>query len=299
MFAHSFDNEEQNFKNKKTAIAGFFTIGLHGLLLLYLLFTILTPPNPPYTDNGGGMTVNFGTDAEGMGDLQPLTLTPAEQLQPQTAAASASAPSTSQQQLETQTTEDAPIVEAPKKPTPVQKPNNNALFKPNKNNNTTQSTTTAAAEIPPAPKADPNALFNKGAYGSPNNSKGDGTGNKPGDQGNPNGDPNSKNYLGDGDGSGSGHGSGDLNGGYSLRGRSKLSLPAPPQCSNKGKVVIAIKVDRTGKVIDATFKRFESTVFDQCNVNNALSAARKATFNADPNAPEIQEGTIAYIYKVN
>jgi len=31
------------------------------------------------------------------------------------------------------------------------------------------------------------------------------------------------------------------------------------------KVVVAIKVDKTGKVVDAVFKRFESTAFDECN----------------------------------
>ena len=34
------------------------------------------------------------------------------------------------------------------------------------------------------------------------------------------------------------------------------------------------------------------------NVNNALNAARKATFNADANAPDTQEGTITYVYQV-
>jgi outer membrane biosynthesis protein TonB len=299
MFAQSFEAEERSFRNKKTSLATLTTVGIHALLLLFLIFTILTPPDPPYTDNGGGMTVNFGTDESGMGDLQPLTLTPAEQVTQQAAAPSKSAPTSAEEELVTQNIEDAPAIETPKKPSPKPKPNSEALFKPNKNTNPNNSNATAKTEAPPAPKADPNALFNKGAYGSPNNSKGDGTGTTPGDQGKPTGDPNSKNYLGDGDGSGTGGGKGDLNGGYSLRGRSKLSLPAPPQCSNKGKVVIAIKVDRSGKVTDATFRRFESTVFDQCNVNNALAAARKATFNSDPNAPEVQEGTISYIYKVN
>ena len=117
-------------------------------------------------------------------------------------------------------------------------------------------------------------MFSKGAYGKPNGSKSDGTGGGNGDQGKPDGDPNSRNYLG-GDGGGQGGGNGALKGGYSLRGRKKLSLPPPNQCNTQGKVVIAIKVDKAGKVVDATFKRFESTVFDDCNKTNALTAARK------------------------
>ena len=40
-------------------------------------------------------------------------------------------------------------------------------------------------------------------------------------------------------------------------------------------------------------------MFDDCNKTNALNAARKATFNSDPGAPDIQEGTITYIYEVH
>ena len=90
-----------------------------------------------------------------------------------------------------------------------------------------------------------------------------------------------------------------MNGGYSLKGRNKIALPPPTQCNSKGKVVVTIKVDKSGKVVEAKLKRFDSTVFDECNVNNALAAARKSTFTPDANAPDIQEGTITYIYKVN
>jgi hypothetical protein len=141
-------------------------------------------------------------------------------------------------------------------------------------------------------------MFHKGAYGNPNNSHGDGTGGGQGDQGNPNGDPNSRNYLGSGDGNGTGPGHGDLSGGFGLKGRKIVFSPKPEKCPSNGRVVIGIKVDRSGKVVEATFKRFASTVFDDCNKNNALNAARKATFNPDPNAPEIQEGSKTYIFKV-
>ena len=305
MFVSNFESDERSFKNRKTAIATFVTIGLHALIILFLLWSILSPPTPPFTDRAGGVTVNFGTDDAGTGDIQPMTLTPIEADFTLAAAPNTAQPiASSQEEVVTQDIDEAPVVESNKSETPKPKTDDNALFKPTAKANTgkpiTSSTNTnTSANTNPEPKADPNALFTKGAKGTPNNSKGDGTGGGQGDQGKPNGDPNSRNYLGDGDGNGVGHGNGDLSGGYSLKGRNKVALPPPVQCSSKGKVVVAIKVDKTGKVVDAKLKRFESTVFDECNVNNALNAARKSSFTPDANAPDIQEGTITYIYKVN
>ncbi len=301
MFVQSFESEERSFKNRKTSWAAFITLFLHGLILLFLILTILTPPDPPYTDSAGGVAVSFGTDDAGSGDVQPMTLTPiAADFSP--APAAASTPSSSAaEDIATQDLEDAPVIEKTNTEAPKPKPNENALFKPNKNNTTKAEPNNSKAtnNTPPAPTTNSDALFTKGAKGNPNNSKGDGTGGGKGDQGKPDGDPNSKNYLGDGDGNGSGSGKGDLHGGFSLKGRNKVALPPPTQCSSKGKVVVSIRVDRNGRVVEAKLKRFESTVFDECNVNNALSAARKSTFTPDTNAPEIQEGTITYIYKVN
>lgn len=303
MFASQFEIEDQAFRNRKNVTAGIITILVHALLLLILLFSILHTPIPPFEDNAGGMAVNYGTDQSGTGDIQPFTYNPGATAS--SAKASAAAAKTESQPESGITSEDESdvVMHKDEKEHPKPKVNKKAIYKPSpKTNNNENATAKAAATpapvAPPQPKPDPNAMFSKGAYGKPNGSKSDGTGGGNGDQGNPNGDPNSRNYLG-GDGGGEGGGNGALKGGYSLRGRKKLSLPPPNQCSNQGRVVIAIKVDRTGKVVDATFRRFESTVFDDCNKGNALAAARKATFNADPAAPEIQEGTITYIYEVH
>lgn len=305
MFATEYDSAERDFRNRKTAIATTVTVLIHALILLILIFFMLRTPIPPFEDNAGGMSVNFGTDAVGTGDEQPFTYNPGP------TPANASAPGKTQpeenapEKLLTQDNEEtnvtAPKVEEDK---PKPKVNNDAVFKKHPKTSSTAKTNNTAAtpSVAPVqqPKPDANAMFSKGAYGAPNHSKGDGTGGGKGDQGNPNGDPNSRNYLGDGgEGNGQGHGHGDLKGGASLKGRKNTALPAPGQCSAQGSVVVAIKVDRNGKVIDANFMRFKSTSVDDCNINNAIIAARKATFNADPSAPEVQEGTITYIYKVH
>ncbi len=301
MFTTSFDTEEKEFRQRKTAWAAIITLLVHGLILLLLFFTILHTPIPPFEDNAGGMAVNFGFDEVGSGETQPFSYNPGPMETSQEAGSATPEKSTPDEVLSQENGEEAVVVpKAEEKP--KVKPDENAMFKPNKNPSTNKTTTSKPNKTEnPAPAQQPNkdALFTKGAYGEPNKSVGDGTGGGQGDQGKPNGDPNSKNYLGDGNGDGQGPGSGDLNGGYSLAGRKKLSLPAPQTCTIQGKVVIKIKVDRSGKVVAADFERFKSTTFDKCNIDNALAAAKKSTFNAVANAPETQEGTITYIYKVH
>ena len=301
MFVSQFENEEQSFRNRKTSMAVVATIVFHALILLILLFSILKEPNPPLEELSGGTTVNFGTDDAGTGDEQPFTFNPGPTAT--SAAASASQPEeTAPEKVLTQENADNDVVVPKADDKPKPKVNKQAVFKkttrPTHTENTTAATSPAAVSAP-QPKPDANAMFSKGAYGTPNKSTSDGTGGGHGDQGKPNGDPNSRNYLGDGDGNGEGHGHGDLKGGYSLKGRKNTSRPEPCKCSSQGTVVIAIKVDRNGKVTDASLLRFKSTAVEDCNINCALIAARQSTFNADANAPEIQEGTITYIYKVH
>ena len=201
-----------------------------------------------------------------------------------------SKPVAANQEVVTQDVEEAPVIENSKSEKPNTKPEN-------KNTNPETSNHKSETPAPVEPKADDNALFHKGAHGNPNNSKGDGTGNKPGDQGKPNGDPNSKSYL-DGEGKGTGLGKGDLHGGVSLRGRKSASLPPPKFCSEKGNVIIDITVDRNGNVVDAKYHRDGSTITDNCSIENAKRAAKLSKFNADANADEFQYGSINYVFTV-
>ncbi|MCW5909081.1 MAG: hypothetical protein KIS94_14545 [Chitinophagales bacterium] len=300
MFATAFDNEEKAFRTRKNTTAGVITLLVHALILLALLFSILRTPIPPFEDMGGGMAVNFGFDEAGTGETQPFSYNPGPMESSPSAGKTSTANSSPEEVLAQENGEEDVVV--PKvEEKPKTKPKAETVYKPNQKTTATTVTSnqnTKTENPNPQPTANPDAMFTKGAYGKPNNSKGDGTGGGQGDQGKPTGDPNSTNYLGDGDGNGNGPGKGDGSG-YSLSGRKKVSIPAPQSCSTQGKVVIKIKVDRSGKVVTADFERFKSTVFDDCNINNARSAALKATFNPDSNAEEFQTGTITYIYKVN
>ncbi len=299
MFAASFEQEEQSFKNRKSGIAAFVTIALHALIILFLLWMILTPPNPPYTDSAGGVTVNFGTSETGTGDVQPMTLTPIQADFTPAVSAASQQPAAVKENVVTQDLEDAPVVENSKTETKNPKPAENTTNKNNHStNNTNSNHNTSPVPIPEEPKADPNALFHKGANGNPNNSKGDGTGGGQGDQGKPNGDPNSKSYLDSEGGKGTGPGKGDLKGGISLKGRKSASLPPPKFCQEKGNVIIDITVDRAGNVVDAKYHREGSTITDNCSIQNAKTAALKSRFNADSQADELQYGSINYVFTV-
>ncbi|MBP6730447.1 MAG: cell envelope integrity protein TolA [Chitinophagales bacterium] len=301
MFANSFDTEERSFKNRKISTAAFVTIAVHALILLFLIWSILTPPDPPYTDSAGGVTVNFGNVDEGSGDEQPMTLTPIQaDFTPAAPSASQSQPAPAEEDIATQELEDAPVIEktVTDKPKPkTEKP----VVKPTVTTKPTTSSTPAKTETPapPAPKPDDNAMFKKGgAKGNPNNSTGDGTGTKSGDQGKPNGDDKSKSYLDGEGGNGSGPGKGDLRGGVSLKGRKSTSLPPPRFCNAKGNVIIDITVDKNGIVVDAKYHRDGSTITDRCSIDNAIIAAKRSKFNPDNNADDMQYGSINYVFTV-
>lgn len=115
-----------------------------------------------------------------------------------------------------------------------------------------------------------------------------------GNQGNPNGGRSDK-YGNGGSGSGS-TGSGPS---FSLGGRSAVALPKPSYPGNEsGKVVVGIKVDKSGRVTSANPGERGTTVFTPSLLEAARQAALRATFNADPDAAISQTGSITYIFNV-
>lgn len=187
-------------------------------------------------------------------------------------AASSYAPPAAQGQVATQSTEAS---------TPMPS-------SPTKGNVTHPATPSQPQVESKEPELNPNALFpgmrnNKGGTGSQGTSSGTG------DQGKPDGTVNGS--IGGGGGEGVS---------YSLKGRSAVSLPKPKYESNvQGKVVIRIRVDRSGRVVHAEFQPKGSSVPGGKLVEQAREAAMKARFNAvSGNAAEEQTGTIEYIFKI-
>ena len=165
-----------------------------------------------------------------------------------------------------QTDKDAPTIQKPKEddePTP-KKPSKNTL------------------------KAFDNLLKGDTSDGKPT---GDGDAAQEGVKGDKNGDPASTKYYGN-----TGK-SGDPN--YNLAGREALLKPKEqPNCEEEGIVVVSIEVDKKGKVIRAVSGVKGTTNSANCLLKPAREAALKTTWNADPNSPSKQKGTIIYKFSL-
>ena len=105
------------------------------------------------------------------------------------------------------------------------------------------------------------------------------------------GDPASTKYYGN-----TGK-SGDPN--YNLAGRNALSKPIEqPNCEEEGTVVVSIEVDKYGTVLKAVSGVKGTTNSANCLLKPAREAALRTTWNADPNAPNKQKGTIIYKFSL-
>lgn len=135
-----------------------------------------------------------------------------------------------------------------------------------------------------------NAFGNAGNTGTTGQSEGVAGG--AGNQGVPSGTEGVRNY---GPGGGTGNGKPT----YDLAGRQSQALPLPNyNIQTEGIVVVEITVDRSGKVIAALPGVKGSTTLDERLLSAAKEAALRATFDSNPNAPEIQKGKIYYNFKL-
>ena len=87
---------------------------------------------------------------------------------------------------------------------------------------------------------------------------------------------------------------------YYLKNRYNDKLPNPIYtCINGGFVYINIKVNQKGRVVDASYNRSKSKTTNGCLIETALKYARRAKFNSDYKAKEIQKGYITYDFHDN
>ncbi|MDF0718269.1 energy transducer TonB [Muricauda sp. 334s03] len=113
-----------------------------------------------------------------------------------------------------------------------------------------------------------------------------------GDKGQPDGDPYAASYYG-----GPGNGSGGS--GYGLNGRKLVSSNKFQQdCNQEGKVVVEIKVDRSGKVISAKPGIKGSTNTAKCLLDAAEKTALSYRWNNDSKAHAQQTGFIVVNFKL-
>ena len=83
---------------------------------------------------------------------------------------------------------------------------------------------------------------------------------------------------------------------YSLVGRNNYELPPPIYtCLEGGSVVINIKVNSLGYVVEADFNANSSNTDDWCLVENAITYAYRARFDSSDRDSQI--GTITYLFQ--
>ena len=161
----------------------------------------------------------------------------------------------------TQDAEDVPLV-SKKTENKQKKPKQEPVAKPKENKE---------------PEINQNALFRggrvkKGSGGDAGEGKGDGKGSG-------------------GDGAGSGTS-------FSLAGRGAKSLGKPSSTSKEtGSVVVEIRVNQDGDVVSAKAVLRGTTLLDTNIWRLCEQAAKKSKFAANHDAPEVQKGTITYIFK--
>ena len=259
---------ETEYERKSFAI----TTAIMAILLLLFIFMGLTYLDPPPET---GIAINFGNTDMGSGDNKTSTETVKSAPQP---AASAQ-PSPSTENLTTQDIVDAPVINETKKPTP-QKQVVKEPVKPK------------PAEKPTPSKATTDALSNilNGPKSEGTSTQGEGPDKIPGNKGRIDGDPYASSYYGDG--------KGDGGKGWGLNGRKLSSRDKRVQeCNEYGTVVVEIKVNRSGNVVNARYTK-GTTNTNPCLVNPAIATAKTYKWQPDPNAPEIQTGYSTVNFKL-
>lgn len=252
-------------KSERYGLIG--TIIFHVLLIILFLFAGLTYLEPPPPEEG--ILINFGTVDQGSGTEQAQSSERStkqvekEEIMQETPSRSVD------QEVITQSTEEAPRINAEKVES-IRK--------------------TEEEKEEPKPSKELSEAASKWKSKSENKSASDGTTGKEGDQGNERGSLDSRNYTG---------GSGGDGISYDLSGRSMVVRPIiNDKSQEEGKVVVDIIVDNNGKVVRAKSGVRGSTTTSQRLYRIAKEAAMRTEFNVSRTAPEQQKGQITFIFLV-
>ena len=67
-------------------------------------------------------------------------------------------------------------------------------------------------------------------------------------------------------------------------------------CKDQGRVAIAVQVDRRGFVVKAEIDVRQTSQANECMLEHALNSTRRARFNASSSAPDVQKGTVYFLF---
>lgn len=250
-------------KNKRAGLIG--TILFHLLLLLLFMIYGLTYQYPPPEQ---GILINFGTSAEGMGEIQPEESGEAVMEEKEEKLSEAPEVKATEAKEEVVTQEKTETIALPKE----------------------EKKTEKKQEEQPKLSEELSEALNK-FKNRPKSKAGEGETGTPGDQGDPLGSKTATSHEG-----------GLTEGGmsFNMKGRKMLSKPFVREKSQEeGKVVVDLVVDREGNVIRAKAGG-KGTTYTQ---NTALwkkleEESMKIKFSPanNPYTPEEQRGTVTYVF---
>ncbi len=286
------------------------TTVLLSVLLLLLFYIGLTYMDPP---EERGIAINFGTMDFGSGRQQPLEKVksvPQEQPKPPKEAIQEEEPVEEEVPKEVQQ-EETVAKEQPTEKVLTQEREESIRLKQQREAKRKAQEAVAKAKAEAArkererqeaeerkrkeeaaKKAKLDALIGGIGKSDGNVTGSEGDDSKSGDKGNPQGDPYATTYYG-------APGSGSGGGGYGLNGRSLVSRGKVQQeCNEDGRVVVRIKVDRNGRVIEATPGVKGTTNNAPCLLEPARKTAFMHKWNLDSNAPAQQIGFVVVNFKL-
>jgi TonB family protein len=291
--------QQQEFESKKNLKASVYTALVVGLILgacIILSFSMPLPPVPPIDE---GIEVNLGNSDMGSGTDQPFE--PGPPAPTNQVAYVPPAPVTAKddavKDIETDDKdEDAPVI---KKPTVVKK---DATKVPEKEVVKTKPVSNPKPEAPPVPPPPKPKALMKGSSGSGTGGneadsykKGgsEGIAGGQGDQGRPGGNPDSKNYTG------GGRGNSGVRIASGLSGRSLTRVfKYQDDFNENATVAVDVRIDKSGNVLSANYQLRGSTTSESFFKEKAVEIVRKSKFNAAPNGPDEQTGTVLVNFKV-
>lgn len=266
-------------KKPKNILYGWFgSVVFHGCLFLALYFFVMTPPDPPWEEQGS-MQMILGEDDFGGPNPEPVEKPQANEIHTP---------------IETQDDQPDEIVQDIEEVNITSKKPEKKVGKTLKPIVVTKKTEKKhVLELPQ--KINQSALFRK-SNNAKNNESGFGDGQIPGgNQGDPNGsengDPNGK---GDGSGGNGTSGTGSGNGSnFWLEGRKVLYKPKiTDESKGIGVVYVSIVVNREGRVTKAVPGQRGSTTIDSQKLEKAKQIALDLKYSTRNDGPDEQFGTI-------
>lgn len=283
---HQFETE----KNRKALLYTLCIVALFLLIAIFYTWPLLIPPTPPVQDL---IDVNLGNEQEGMGNVQPLVKgerAPDNQSMPshQKAAKVTEEPTRNVQAEENNDDKEAAPV------TKVDKPKEDAkeINKPSTNKTTKKINPSPIVNPNPAPPKPKLPLYKGGTGNGGNGATEDNgyrnQGYKPG-----NGDAGSPDGKADAYGNSPGGRSG-VSVVRGLSGRRIIHFPNMTDDFNENaKVYVDIKVDASGKVVDAGIARGTTTSNSSLR-SIAIDKAKQLKF--PPSQQDMESGTILFVF---